>query len=68
MPGIRPPYRSRKLLSFSKEWIGYSDDYGLIGIPFGLLLIAIGCGLPILVFVGHRGACRLELEKPSSVR
>ncbi len=52
MPGIPPPYQSRKLLSFSKEWIGYSDDYGLVGIPVGLLLIAIGCGLPILVLSG----------------
>jgi hypothetical protein len=52
MPGIPAPYRSRKLLSFSKEWLGYSDDYGLIGIPVGSLLITIGCGLPILVFSG----------------
>ncbi len=52
MPGIPPPYQSRKLLSFSKEWIGYSDDYGLVGIPVGSLLLAIGCGLPILVLSG----------------
>lgn len=52
MPGIPTPYRSRKLLSFSKEWLGFSDDYGLIGIPVGSLLIAIGCGLPILFLLG----------------
>lgn len=52
MPGIPPPYQSRKLLSFSKEWVGYSDDYGLIGIPVGSVLIAVGCGLPLLVLSG----------------
>ena len=52
MPSIPPPYRSRKLLSFSKEWVGYSDDYGLIGIPVGSLLIVIGCGLPFVVLSG----------------
>lgn len=52
MPGLPPPYQSRKLVSFSKEWVGYSDDWGLIGIPVGTLLIAIGCGLPILVLSG----------------
>jgi hypothetical protein len=52
MPGMPPPYQSRKLVSFSKEWVGYSDDWGLIGIPVGSLLIAIGCGLPILVLSG----------------
>ena len=52
MPGIPPPYRSRKLLSFSKEWVGYSDDCGLMGIPVGSLLITIGCGLPFLVLSG----------------
>lgn len=52
MPGIPPSYRSRKLLSFSKEWVGYSDDCGLIGIPVGSLLIAIGVGLPSLGLSG----------------
>lgn len=52
MPGIPPPYRSRKLLSFSKEWVGYSDDYGLIGIPLGSLLMTVGFGLPFLVLSG----------------
>lgn len=52
MPGMPPPYQSRKLLSFSKEWVGYSDDFGLVGIPLGSLLIAIGCGLPLIVLSG----------------
>ncbi len=58
MPGIRAPYKSRRLLSLSSYWLGYANDAAILT-PFGFLFTCTG-GLALIAFALTIGPCFLS--------